>query len=294
MPDLACIDGIRVGQVISNLLNNAVKFTEAGAIAIQVDYEDDRLAFRIRDTGIGIALEQQRTLFIPFKQVESDTNSPVWRHRARACHLSSTHPENGEPDPGEYPGMGTCVTFTLPLAECQWEAPLTGQVWWWFGEDEGLESVMARLGARLVRMEAHHWQQPSRGICWRRRITWSRPLAVTGWPVCSVRNLKGIVLSPHEALRSAWVVTPGGDWDNRLSIPICCWKPASHCSTSRRASRWGWRGEAQGRVLVADDHPVNRALLTRQLCYPGAPSPRWWKMARRRCAPGRGRTSPCC
>ena len=61
VPDLACIDGIRVGQVISNLLNNAVKFTEAGAIAIQVDYEDDRLAFRIRDTGIGIALEQQRT-----------------------------------------------------------------------------------------------------------------------------------------------------------------------------------------------------------------------------------------
>jgi signal transduction histidine kinase len=94
VPDLACIDGIRVGQVISNLLNNAVKFTEAGAIAIQVDYEDDRLAFRVRDTGIGIALEQQRTLFIPFKQVESDTNRR-FGGTGLGCHLSSTHPENG-------------------------------------------------------------------------------------------------------------------------------------------------------------------------------------------------------
>jgi len=197
-----------------------VKFTEAGAIAIQVDYEDDRLAFRVRDTGIDIALEQQRTLFIPFKQVESDTNRRFGGTGLglAICH-QLTQKMGGSLSLESTPGMGTCVTFTLPLAECQWEAPpLTGQVWWWFGEDEGLESVMARLGARLVRMEAHHW-------------------------------------------------------DNRLSIPICCWKPASHCSTSRRASRWGWRGEKlKGRVLVADDHPVNRALLTRQLAILGLES----------------------
>ena len=112
--------------MISNLLNNAVKFTEAGAIAIQVDCEDDRLAFRVRDTGIGIAPEQQRTLH-PVQAGGVRYQPPVWRHRAglAICH-QLTQKMGGSLSLRVPPRMGTCVTFTLPLAECQWEAPLTG------------------------------------------------------------------------------------------------------------------------------------------------------------------------
>ena len=115
------------------------------------------------------------------------------------------------------PGMG----HLRDLSRCPWPSasgkrPLTGQVWWWFGEDEGLESVMARLGARLVRMEAHHWQQPLEGHLLAQENHLEQALG-SDWLACLQRsNLKGIVLSPHEALRGdAWVVTPGGDWDNR-------------------------------------------------------------------------------
>ncbi|MGL5775687.1 MAG: histidine kinase dimerization/phospho-acceptor domain-containing protein, partial [Aeromonas veronii] len=74
VPDWADIDGVRVGQVISNLLNNAVKFTEQGAVSIRVSYQREQLAISLRDTGIGIAEEKQGLLFTPFEQVESDIN----------------------------------------------------------------------------------------------------------------------------------------------------------------------------------------------------------------------------
>ncbi len=55
LPDLADIDLVRVGQVVSNLLNNAVKFTEQGTISIQASYHDQQLVIAMADTCIGIA-----------------------------------------------------------------------------------------------------------------------------------------------------------------------------------------------------------------------------------------------
>ncbi|MGL4683479.1 MAG: histidine kinase dimerization/phospho-acceptor domain-containing protein, partial [Hafnia alvei] len=69
VPDQADIDVVRVGQVISNLLNNAVKFTVQGSITIRVSYHHEQLAIRVTDTGIGIAQEKQALLFTPFQQV---------------------------------------------------------------------------------------------------------------------------------------------------------------------------------------------------------------------------------
>lgn len=74
VPDWADIDGVRIGQVISNLLNNAVKFTEQGGITIRVSYLSEQLTISVSDTGIGIAEEKQALLFTPFEQVESDIN----------------------------------------------------------------------------------------------------------------------------------------------------------------------------------------------------------------------------
>ena len=71
-------DSLRLGQVIINLVNNAIKFTEKGEIIIcihKIADESDavQLLFEIKDTGIGLTQEQQNNLFSPFSQADAST-----------------------------------------------------------------------------------------------------------------------------------------------------------------------------------------------------------------------------
>ena len=68
----------RLRQVLSNLIANAVKFTEKGVVVVQISCRqagDDQaqLHFSIRDTGIGISSEEQKRLFLPFSQADEST-----------------------------------------------------------------------------------------------------------------------------------------------------------------------------------------------------------------------------
>ena len=69
-------DPVRLKQVLLNLLNNALKFTTAGEIVVEIapaELRRDRaeIRFSVRDTGIGIAPQHQQTLFEPFTQVDA-------------------------------------------------------------------------------------------------------------------------------------------------------------------------------------------------------------------------------
>jgi len=77
-PRFASVDQIRLKQVLTNLLGNAVKFTKSGEIELKVNYQDldnmqGRFYFSVRDTGIGISDEQQSKLFKVFSQADSST-----------------------------------------------------------------------------------------------------------------------------------------------------------------------------------------------------------------------------
>ena len=64
-------DAVRMAQVLSNLLNNAAKYTEAGGhIRLAVKVEEDLVAFQVRDNGIGIATEMLSSIFDLFTQVD--------------------------------------------------------------------------------------------------------------------------------------------------------------------------------------------------------------------------------
>jgi signal transduction histidine kinase/FixJ family two-component response regulator len=62
-------DEKRLRQVLLNLLGNAIKFTDRGSVTFTVNYAGpDRIRFEVRDTGIGIAPEDQEAVFQPFEQ----------------------------------------------------------------------------------------------------------------------------------------------------------------------------------------------------------------------------------
>ena len=64
-------DRRRVEQILINLLNNAVKFTEHGGVHLKCNIEKGRLVTHIHDTGIGIKSEDLQTLFKPFQQIDT-------------------------------------------------------------------------------------------------------------------------------------------------------------------------------------------------------------------------------
>ena len=78
VPERVVGDAHRLGEILVNLIGNAIKFTERGEIALRVSIEsasDERVGvvFEVRDTGIGIPADKQATIFEPFKQADGST-----------------------------------------------------------------------------------------------------------------------------------------------------------------------------------------------------------------------------
>lgn len=97
-------DSARLGQMILNLVGNAIKFTKEGQVAVKVEVEsqqgeDIALHFTVTDTGIGIPKEKQKAIFDSFTQADASTTR-------------------------EYGGTGLGLTITARLAEL-----MGGRIW---------------------------------------------------------------------------------------------------------------------------------------------------------------------
>ena len=85
-------DAARLRQVLLNLAGNAIKFTDSGGVAHRRSSPaagPDEIVFKVRDTGIGIAPEEQDRIFLEFEQADSGAARQVRRHRPRPRHLAS-------------------------------------------------------------------------------------------------------------------------------------------------------------------------------------------------------------
>ncbi|MEM7602801.1 MAG: ATP-binding protein, partial [Verrucomicrobiota bacterium] len=76
LPDSFVVDDLRLKQVISNLVSNAIKFTDKGEVSLTVRGIEKsgrgQLFFEIKDSGIGITPEAGKNLFAPFRQLDSE------------------------------------------------------------------------------------------------------------------------------------------------------------------------------------------------------------------------------
>ncbi len=78
VPDALVGDPLRLGQILTNLVGNAIKFTEHGEVRVRVECADCgpsevKLQFSVEDTGIGLSPEQQTQLFEAFAQADAST-----------------------------------------------------------------------------------------------------------------------------------------------------------------------------------------------------------------------------
>ncbi|MBA3534371.1 MAG: GAF domain-containing protein, partial [Ardenticatenales bacterium] len=113
------VDQMRLRQILLNLLGNAAKFTEQGTITLTVTRslrdEDEWFNFAVRDTGIGIAPDQQQHLFKEFTQLDS---SPTRKHGGTGLGLALcyrlAHLMGGMLSVESELGQGSTFTVHLP------------------------------------------------------------------------------------------------------------------------------------------------------------------------------------
>lgn len=71
LPQWTLGDGLRVTQILTNLIGNAIKFTERGGVSLTVHRAADNVTFEVQDSGVGIAPERLGSLFQSFEQADS-------------------------------------------------------------------------------------------------------------------------------------------------------------------------------------------------------------------------------
>ena len=119
-PDYIRTDDARLRQVLINLLNNALKFTEKGEIEFGYTIETDAIRFFVRDTGIGIPESEKDNIFLRFRQVEQDFTK-VKGGTGLGLSISKKIVEHwgGEIWVESAPQKGSIFNFTIPLKESQ-------------------------------------------------------------------------------------------------------------------------------------------------------------------------------
>jgi signal transduction histidine kinase/CheY-like chemotaxis protein len=129
VPEAVQGDSLRLGQVLTNLLSNALKFTHHGQIVVRVNAAPGNagrasVTFAVSDSGVGISEEAQARLFQAFSQAD---NSTTRKYGGTGLGLAISqrlvHMMGGQMSVTSQPGRGSSFQFTVSLALAQASAP---------------------------------------------------------------------------------------------------------------------------------------------------------------------------
>jgi signal transduction histidine kinase/CheY-like chemotaxis protein len=124
LPSHVVLDPGRVGQILSNLVGNAIKFTDRGTVRLEAArVAEDRLAISVADTGIGIPESARAQVFEEFSQADASISrrfGGTGLGLAIARHLA--YLMGGDIELESEEGVGSCFTVRLPLVDAgTWE-----------------------------------------------------------------------------------------------------------------------------------------------------------------------------
>jgi signal transduction histidine kinase len=123
-------DGRRLTQVLINLVGNAIKFTDAGEVAIKAEADNGSFNVLVRDTGPGISAADQAKLFQEFQQADNAiTRKKGGTGLGLAISKRIIEMHGGRIWVESQPGQGSTFTFTLPVVKRGWyeQAHTTGR-----------------------------------------------------------------------------------------------------------------------------------------------------------------------
>ncbi len=266
-------DARRIRQVLTNLMGNAVKFTDEGFIKVSATYDKYQITISIEDTGIGIPADRRHAVFEQFEQVDS-TSTRRYGGTGLGLPLSRefVRLHGGDMDFESVVGEGSCFYFWIPIGgpgakrEEEKQVEPGGQTILAVDDDEGVITLFQRYlekqGYKVAGMTT------GEGVVETAKRL--KPYAITldvimpgkdGWQI--IQELKS---DPETRDIPIIVCSIMSEADKGLSMGVADYlvKPVTEQELLDALIRLEQPG-AIGHVLIVDDNPDDRKLLRRIL-----------------------------
>mgnify|MGYP000925462467 CR=1 FL=1 len=118
-------DEVRLREIMMNVVANACKFTEEGAVTVRAQQSGAMVRLEVSDTGVGIPPEQLDSVFMEFQQLSGQGASGEGTGLGMAIAKQLVELHGGNIWLESVPGEGTTVYITLPVADTRLNAPVT-------------------------------------------------------------------------------------------------------------------------------------------------------------------------
>ncbi|MEA9389182.1 two-component system sensor histidine kinase RcsC [Acerihabitans sp. TG2] len=262
-------DPVRLQQVLSNLLNNAIKFTHSGCILIRVYCQDDYLHFCIRDTGVGIGQRELLRLFDPFVQLGSSGQQQFQgTGLGLAICEKLVNLMDGDITVESESDLGSMFIIRLPLYQASY-APsvvnneLRGRVCWLSVRNVALETYLTLLLTRHgLTVKRHTWQEIDADAVFISDNDRTPPTRPSVW----IRFMITHIGPALEISEGEWWLSPA--FADALSPLLLKIYRVDHLLSPALVAVCEPPVDDENqdiRILVVDDHPINRRLLSDQL-----------------------------